>query len=178
MIAWMACAAAVVVLATVAANIYLKRSQRSLKAASRTWVDVSALAHDIVSDKTIPAVVANHAILLASATGCGCFVRGMLLGHYFGAAVARPKTIAGERYVSELSEARSRLDPEKRGRLDDLVMRAIVYDSFANPLQGWLFRRVLAKRVSQSEQLFEARQVVPSVVARRRPPARELCSVS
>lgn len=122
------------------ARDFVSRSIRSYGSAEQVWSDLVG-ASDKLMDADIPESVARAVLGLVAAAGCGCFVRGMLINHY----LPRPSLVkSGDAGPwNKAFEDVEDLTAEQRGDFYQLLAAAVVYDSFRNPLQGWLFRRIL-----------------------------------
>lgn len=166
--------AAAIIIALVAyaayrlAQDYVRRSQRSFGNASIAWVRLNEMGREIAtSDKTSEAV-AKVVLGLMLAAGCGCFVRGILISHYLPRAIVMRggRDDEWDGAFEEIEE----MDASDRAAFVQFLMQVVLYDSFRNPLQGWLFRRAIRMRgrlVPPPENRYEA-QIVASSILRRR----------
>jgi len=145
---------------------YLQRSQRSFASAQIAWNEVDRAVLELL-DSDVPAVVAQLAILIARLTGCGCFVRGVLMSHYLPRFTVKPKPQLEVAFAS-LNE----LSPKQKKLFDQVIATAVVYDSYRNPLIGGLFRR-LVKSAIQSQHTYSATletQLAAAAVLSRKDP--------
>jgi hypothetical protein len=65
------------------------------------------------------------------------------------------KKVADEEWQRSFSDLRQ-LSEAQREKFNQLIVCAIVYDSYRNPLQGWLFRHAI-KSFMKNEQTFVQR---------------------
>lgn len=152
-IVWAILASAVVYGSFLLASDYVRRSMRSYASAESVWTNLAGTAHELI-ESDIPASVARMILGLVTMAGCGCFVRGMLLSYYLPIPDgARSK--ADSVWDQSFADA-NKLSQEQREKFNHLLGQVMVYDSFTNPLQGWLFRRAL-KAFMRNEQTFAQR---------------------
>ncbi len=154
-------------LASVATRTYFTRARTSLRAAESALFEIERKAEDLLQ-QDLPVNVARVVIAMVYAAGCGCFVRAMLLGHYL------PRRHVATGVVREGNKEIETLNLETREKISELMMLVIIYDSFRNPLQGWLFRRILKEYTRSSEKIemnakWEARLATMAVVDRKMP---------
>jgi hypothetical protein len=122
------------------ARDFVTRSIRSYGSAEHVWGDLIGTADKLMASD-IPESVARAVLGLVAAAGCGCFVRGMLVNHY----LPRPSLVkSGDAGPwNKAFEDVENLTAEQRGNFYQLLAATVVYDSFRNPFQGWMFRRIL-----------------------------------
>ena len=146
---------------------YLRGSSRSFASAERAWTGVTDAASKLI-DQDIPESVGRVAVALMATAGCGCYVRGMLKKHYLPRVQFRkPPRIAA---LDEAFRDVEKMSNEQRDLFSDLVANVIVYDSFRNPLQGWLFRRLLRAYVKPQPPLtakYEANMTAMDVLSQK-----------
>lgn len=150
------------------ADDYLRRSMLSFGSAEHAWGVVTANAERLMEQDISPAV-AKLIVRTVSAAGCGCFVRGMLLGHYLPRS--RSTREEADRYWGSLFDEIDSGGQEMGKLFWQFLASVVVYDSFRNPLQGWLFRRALKEmlRPEPSYQAkLEAKSAIFSVVSKRK----------
>lgn len=150
------------------ASDYVQLSMRSFASAERVWLDVSSSAARVL-DLGIPQNVAKLVVMLTATAGCGCFVRGMLIGHYLP---RRANKATQDNSLSGAFSDLESLDANVRNEVWTLLSQVMVYDSFRNPLQGWLFRRMLKNFVLAPAQAnmvtkLEAQLTAISVLRRK-----------
>jgi len=106
---------------------------------------------------------------LMATAGCGCYVRGMLFSHYLPVAWLADDSDKSHEVDVAFTDI-DRAPAEQREAFAKLVAQVVVYDSFRNPLQGWLLRRAV-KQVLRPEPSvsvrYESQITVRSVLARR-----------
>jgi hypothetical protein len=132
---------------------YVNRAKSSFAHAEAIWNDIARIADELVNSE-IPPSVARAVVGLVATAGCGCFVRGMLMSYYLPTPEGVKKK-ADQEWERSFSDLRHLTDAQ-REKFDNLMVMVIVYDSFRNPLQGWLFRRAL-KSFMRNEQTFVQR---------------------
>jgi hypothetical protein len=133
---------------------YMAKSLVSYGHAERTWAEVNKLARELLAQDVSPNV-AKSVIALAHLTGCGCFVRGVLLQHYFPSLVSKPS--APQRTAAAMNEVDA-LNSQTRELFGKFLAVVIANDSFRNPLQGLLFRRVLQSYATPKQGFRERRE--------------------
>ena len=147
---------------------YLTRSLRSFRKAETHWPKLVAQSQELLAMQ-ISAGFASVVFQLMATAGCGCYVRGMLLSHYLPVAWLADDSDKS-RDVDVAFRDIERAPAEQREAFAKLVAQVVVYDSFRNPLQGWLLRRVM-KQVLRPEPSvkvrYESQITVRSVLARR-----------
>lgn len=147
---------------------YIRRSERSFGTAERVWTDLNKLLTELLQSE-VPSAVAQLAVMIGAVTGCGCFVRGVLMSHYLPRAFIMPPQ--NSRFEVAFL-AVEKLDAHQRKLFEQVMGMAIVYDSFRNPLQGWLFRRLL-RSATQSEPSYstklETQLATASVLSKKKP---------
>lgn len=121
-------------------SAYIRRSERSFSSAARVMDDLSSAVRGFV-ESDAPPEVARLAIQMAAITGCGCFVRGVLVSHYLPRGTISRGNVP--RSLNSAFEASRRMPGELQTQFDRIAGLVMIYDSFRNPLQGWLFRRAL-----------------------------------
>lgn len=146
---------------------YLRRSMRSFANADRVGVRMKLAAEELLGED-IPASVAAAVIGLVYIAGCGCFVRGILIGHYF----PRFRASSASPRVQQAFDDLDNLPAAHRQKFYDLLGAVIAYDSFRNPLQGWLFRRIAKSYFEGSARMgvvekADATATVFSVLSRK-----------
>lgn len=150
------------------ADYYLDRSMVSFRNAERAWSELTLLARELVA-RDLPPRVAKLVVAMTASAGCGCFIRGVIISHYVPQLLRRYPN--EERSLGPVFEQIENLDAESRDLFWKFQVHVMVYDSFRNPAQGWLFRRALKEtlkpEVSYSTKR-EAQSAVFSVVARRK----------
>ena len=165
-------AAILIVLVTIAlswiAYDYVERSMRSYASASKVWTDVDSTARELL-ETDLPQSVARAILGLLALAGCGCFVRGVLVSHYLPRLMTVGKTSSGK--WNRAFDDVENLGPAQREQFSKLITLVVVYDSFRNPLHGWIFRRTLrnfTKPVVPSAYRVEAQLASFSVLNRSR----------
>lgn len=148
-------------------SVYMRKAVISFRSADKLGAELSVEIRNFVESDAPPAV-ARLAIQLGAIAGCGCFVRGVLMSHYLPrVTVTRGRGV--DPVQSAFDEADSMTADQQKafGRITGMV---IVYDSFRNPFQGWLFRRLLKSYLQPSQRWdsqLEAKLATFSVVSRR-----------
>lgn len=146
---------------------YLRRSSTSFANAERAWVGVNEAAQKLL-DQDIPESVGRVIVALMATAGCGCYVRGMLKGHYLPRfQFRRPQRVAS---LDQAFKQVEEMSNDQRDLFSSLVAAVMVYDSFRNPLQGWLFRRLLKSYVKPQPPLsakYEANLAAMSVLSNK-----------
>lgn len=151
-----------------AVSSYVERAKRSFANADRVMTDLTAAVRTFV-ESDAPPEVARLAIQMSVLTGCGCFMRGVLMSHYLPrggivrANVPKALNAAFQQSRGMPIELQTQFD-----RISGLVM---IYDSFRNPIQGWLFRRVLWSFVETKptwNDQAETKLALFSVLSRKR----------
>jgi len=133
--------AATLVVSTLVLQHYLVRSQSSLRKASKVWTDLVDSVDKVVKDPTYPMEMVNLAVAVVELAGCGCLVRGVLLDHYLPWL---PSKRHRERPPTRTDSAYQRLPTKQKQHMGMIFGQAVVFDGFSNPLQGWLFRRMVS----------------------------------
>jgi hypothetical protein len=149
------------------ARDFVTRSIRSYGNAESVWSDLVNTA-DKLMDDDIPESVATAVLGLVVVAGCGCFVRGMLVSHYLPRP--SPSKSEGSGHWNKAFEDVENLTADQRSNFYQLLATVVVYDSFRNPLQGWLFRRVLKSFLQPNPsfvQKAETQITAFSILARR-----------
>lgn len=120
---------------------YLVVLDRSYRAADHVRSDLADRMREFL-DTDVPSSVAQLAVVLGITAGCGCYVRGFILQHYAPFIGLRGSgsedSLASEGFVQL-----EKLSPELRERFMELAAICFVYDSYLNPLQGLIFRRLI-----------------------------------
>jgi hypothetical protein len=149
------------------ADYYVCRSMRSFQTAEDVWHKLNGAASELLTHD-IPESVSRMVVALTFLAGCGCFVRGVLIAHYL------PRVrLASSNSQSQWEQAFNdlgNLDPLQRSAFERLLGFVIIYDSFKNPFQGWLFRRVtrsFTKSVPSFKERAEAQLTALDVLSRR-----------
>lgn len=145
---------------------YTRRSLRSYASAERVWADLNSTARSLL-ERDIGVHLAHNILSLSIAAGCGCFVRGLLIQHYLPAFITNRKRSNSE-VENGFREAES-LTGEAKQEFNQLLALVMLYDSFRNPFQGWLFKRVLSSyaRRPSFRELREAELASYSVLSRK-----------
>lgn len=126
------------------ASIYTRRAPRSVARSQIFWKAFKTDVERVIRDDSYPQPVAEFVYELAMTAGCGCYVRQMLVTHYLPSLWSRLSEEASEKpREREFDAAMQALSKPKREQIKRIMVTAIVFDSFYNPFQGWLFRRVL-----------------------------------
>lgn len=153
------------------AQDYVRRSLRSFRHAERVWATAMIEARTLM-EADIPASVSRLVIELSSLAGCGCFVRGMVASHYFPRAILS-NAAPNSTWDGAFADVEA-LPHEQREKFRKLLALIVLYDSYRNPFQGWLFRRSL-KAVMRPDPGFkvqmETQLTAYSVVSRHKSPA-------
>lgn len=166
--------------ATVAAQLYFRDAARERKRALKIWAKVDAAAEKVL-DGEFPGRVREFAMGLTMTTGCGCYVRSVLIEHYTPSVHrARMEDARRHRPETPMSEAMASLNVHQRRQLDELVGNAIAFDMLSNPLQGWILRHAMSKRFGRKpvpspavpSPSREEREAIFRTVARKKP---EIC---
>lgn len=147
---------------------YLQRSQASFRAADRVGADMATHARTLL-DRDIPLRVAKLVVAMSAGAGCGCFVRGIIMVHYVPGWL-RPRAVSN-RSLDAVFEEIENLDAETKQIFWKFQIAVMVYDSFRNPAQGWLFRhavRSMLKVEAPYAAKREAQTAIFSVVSRRK----------
>ena len=135
----------ILVAVTLAANVYFASAARQYAAARKMCDEMFARANRLLegdySDE-----VRSVVFRLAATTGCGCYVRSLLVEHF---APKISRAIA-DRYQDDeegvaMEHLRSLPAPQKR-EFNEFIAHALAFDAFSNPGQGWVLRHVLSKR--------------------------------
>ena len=126
------------------ARKYVDRSLRSYRSADAMLGKISDNLTRL-AEADAPLGVARIGFMLAATTGCGCYVRGILYSHYMPSSLARliaggPKR--GSSFERDLADL-AKLNAAQRSAFSDLIVSVIIYDSYRNPLSGWLFRHMI-----------------------------------
>ena len=158
---------AVTALSYALARAYLQGAMRSFARAERALADLQSAVRTLV-EQDVPASVAKIALQLSVHAGCGCFVRGMLTSHYLPRVALVPRA-SGDVWEAAFADV-ERLPPAQREAFNRVVALVVVYDCFRNPLQGWLFERLM-RSFTRAEPSWsdkaEAKLTAWSVVSRR-----------
>lgn len=149
------------------AQDYVRRSARSFASAERAWEGVKVAADDLLKND-VPETVARVVLALMATAGCGCYVRGMLVSHYLPRAqiVESEKSGQWDKAFGDVDA----LPHEQRDQFSKLLAAVVVYDSFRNPLQGWLFRRLIKSFIKVQQPItaqYEAKMTALSVLSRK-----------
>jgi len=157
---------AALVAATIAAQVYLHESVRDHVRAQRVWDMVYSNANKILSDN-FPAEVREMAMGLSMTTGCGCYIRSILIEHYTP-SIHRSRMEASKKRLpaDAVTAALKSLKPAQKRQIDTFLGSVIAFDMLSNPLQGWLLRHAMAKR-------FAVPKPAPSVPALPHPSRAE-----
>ena len=148
-------------------DYYVRRSLRSFEHASQVWNTANDLAQDVLAAK-VPLSVARLVLELSALAGCGCFVRGMIVSHYLPRLHSSRSNEKGpwDQAFADLET----LEPDVRQTFSKYIGMLILYDSFRNPFQGWLFRRAM-RSVTRPNPSYEVRMETQltaySVVSKR-----------
>lgn len=164
------------ILATYMATIYLRRATRSNEVASRLWDDFYIKVERIL-DGDFPGEVKRFTYCVAMTAGCGCLVRGYLVDHYIPnlAKIIRHPSSQTKAQSDALSGSMRALTRRQRQEVIKALVAALMFDSFANPLQGWLLRKTVkqfAASPSQraklpAEEIGEVQRVAVRVAVRK-----------
>lgn len=149
------------------AQDYLRRSATSFASAERAWEGVKGAADDLLKND-VPETVARVVLALMVTAGCGCYVRGMLVSHYLPRFPTREPEQSGQwdRAFVDVDA----LPNDQRDQFSKLIVAVVVYDSFRNPLQGWLFRRLITSFVKAQQPIaakYEAKMTALHVLSRK-----------
>jgi hypothetical protein len=151
------------------ADDYVRRSMGSFDSAARVWTDLDAAATELLNTD-LPESVGRMVVALTRLAGCGCFVRGVLLSNYLPRAKLQQDG-RGDKWNDAFNDLKV-LNGSQKDCFDRLLSLVIVYDSFRNPLQGWLFRRLL-RSFTQDKRSYrekaEAELAALSVLSNRKP---------
>ena len=158
--------AAAVALAYWLSSRYIQYAQRSFVTASMVGNDLNKAVREVL-DAEAPSIIARLSIQLMAIAGCGCFVRGILIGHYLPRVTINSTDDAAQAAFNELSQ----MSPELQAKFNKVVALVFIYDSYRNPLQGAMFRRIMRSFLRPeprwSDQL-EAKLAAFSVVSSNR----------
>lgn len=168
-------AAFTAVLTIIIVQTYLRRAAHSYELASEVWGTVYRRADGILAGR-YPAPVKAMAYGLAHTAGCGCYVRQMLLRHYLPSVATAREQASSKAPPSALVKAIEGLRSSQRREIDLLIGAVVVYDGFSNPLQGWVFRRLMRgywnipakSRPLPKKEYREAEAAAVNVVARKK----------
>jgi hypothetical protein len=153
-------------LAYMLAAQYVAFATRSFASANKVWNDLNEKANAIL-EEDIPVGVARIVFALTATAGCGCYVRGMLIGLY--APVPRGAMSHSDASWDKAFGGLDALPQKTRDEVSRLMAIAMVYDSYRNPLQGWIFRHAV-KQYARGEPSFfdklEAQLLALSVLSR------------
>lgn len=155
--------------ATVAGYVYVRRSMRSFASAEfvRTKI-LDVTARELLATPGLPKEVAHLVLSIFHLAGCGCLIRGILLGRlmllFTGARGDRERRAAQHRTDRAFSIL-ERQDASVREKFGELIAYATIYDSFANPLQGWLFRHVLRTYMTPRPKLSPEEKLKGEMIA-------------
>jgi hypothetical protein len=119
---------------------YIRRASRSYASASRVWTNLDTVAREIL-DADVSQPVARAVLALVALAGCGCFVRGVLMSHYLPRLMTVSAASSGK--WNRAFDDVERLNVGQRELFSKLVTLVVIYDSFRNPMHGWVFRRML-----------------------------------
>ncbi len=147
--------------------MYVRRSMRSFSSGATVWADLHKELRAFI-EKEPPVAVAQLAIGLATAAGCGCFVRGVVATHYLP-RFRQPRPQPRNPVEPAFNEVRS-MEPELQEAFDRIMARVIVYDSYRNPVQGYLFRHIMWTFIQPQQSLasqLETKLAAFSVMSRR-----------
>jgi hypothetical protein len=160
---WLIVTVVAAVAMTLLLDRYLRRSAKSFMRGEEIWSELQTNAAQIVENERYPLGVACLAHALSEAAGCGCFVRAMLMGHYTPKLLFwRRQRAAAKLQHTPWVDDLSQLSEAQKKQLNTLFIKVIIFDSYANPLQGWLLRRLVRNHFAP-----EAKKAVLSVVARK-----------
>lgn len=145
---------------------YVRRSMRSYAAAERTWAEVKSAATDLMAHD-VGAELARNVLMLVWSAGCGCYVRSLLMHHYLPGFFERRGQQSAD--IDKGFREIDALSADARADFHRLVAMVMVYDSFRNPLQGWLFRRVLRSYLTKPgyREIREAELASYAVLAKK-----------
>lgn len=149
-------ALAAIVISVAAASYYVKRSLGSFRRAEAVQRELEKQASDII-DMAESVALKRYVLSMVALAGCGCFVRGMLALHFLPRLTSSidQDDQSFDEVMSEIDEASS----EFRKKFSNFTIHLVVYDSFRNPLQGWLLRHALTSLTKPVPQAnFVARQ--------------------
>lgn len=145
---------------TLLADRYFDIANQSFVNASKTWKQITSEASKIIDDETYPSKSIAFVMVMTGVAGCGCFVRAMLINHYF------PKMLEINRVKRKdenpFEGALDGLTDSQRKSIDKLIAKIIWFDAHRNPLHGLLFKRLLSKHFNgkTAEQELAAISVV------------------
>jgi hypothetical protein len=160
-------------------QIYLRDSARDHRAAAIVWEKFYSHTNKLL-EGNYPSNVRELAIGLSATTGCGCYVRSLLIEHY------SPSTHRRRVRQAKASHGRTKsildgLDASQRRELDRVIAHAITFDMLSNPLQGWVLKRAMAKRFASAKHPLPVpapsraeKEAVIRTVSRKSAP--ELCA--
>jgi hypothetical protein len=148
----------------------VRRSLNSFQTADRVWSDLKTKSQEITDAAQVPEEVCRIVYALTASAGCGCYVRGMIMHHYLPALSTRKPDTPSEQRWSESFDKIAELPIEVQRKLAELIMLVFVYDSFKNPVQGWIFRRIVRSAANPSPNFAartEAELTAFSVLSRK-----------
>lgn len=156
------------------AEDYVRRSMNSFQKADRVWADLRQTA-DTLLRASVPDSVSRLILALMLAAGCGCFVRGMLKSHYLprvSLGLGKKSTRTSKAFDKAFLDV-GFLPPDLQADFSRLMALVILYDSYRNPLQGYLFRHLI-NSITKPDLDFGTRAEVEltafSVLSRKRAP--------
>lgn len=175
---------AILVVGTLGVNTYARRAERSLGTADKIWRDFIRECDGVITDRAMAGPIAELVYTLGMTAGCGCYVRQALFTHYMPeAAQQRINASLHSGGAKSGLEMFDDLSHEQRKQINKVFVLALLFDSFANPVQGWLFRRALRnyRRVTQQSKLpvgavREAQSAALKVAQRKYVRRPELCA--
>lgn len=160
--------AGVVGIAYILAAHYVRRATRSIGSAGDVWAQLQQEVRTFVEKGAAPEI-ATFAIQLGAVAGCGCFVRGVVMNHYLPPAMLA--LFDDDKKIEPVEIEARHLDVDQQERLSHIVTLVIMYDSFRNPFQGFLFRRILRSYMVPDHiswrSKVEAKAAAFSVMSRR-----------
>lgn len=153
--------------AYVCAAAYVRYSVLSFGRAAQLQAQLTDDLRSFVESDAPPAV-SRLAIQLGTMTGCGCFVRGMLVSHY----LPRIALTVGDNadHIQRAFDEAGAMAAEQQSAFGRITALVVLYDSFRNPLQGWLFRRMMRTYVRHEQRWdsqLETKLATFSVMSRR-----------
>ncbi|QLC25773.1 hypothetical protein HFP57_12605 [Parasphingopyxis algicola] len=135
---------------------YFAWAKQNLAHAAAMQPKLTAKAARLIEDEDTPESVARVVFWLAAAAGCGCFVRGFVIYHYL------PRFGRSDKDSASLDEAFGdveKLPVDDRKEFFEFLAMVIAYDSYENPLQGWLFRRAIRSFFNKQTMSFQDRLI-------------------
>jgi len=144
--------AAAAVIVTYAFEYYLKRASVKLEMGRSYW-SILSKHYDAVVSGDLPFEAKQAARAIMATTGCGCYVRQILISSYAPRAIM--KSYFKHNTHGHPPRSSSLPSIEQQEVLRNFMFSAMMFDAFSNPLQGWLVKlhmqRIVARGAVQDD---------------------------